>query len=81
MRSFSLIKAVGPSLYIAYLRNTAPGPFPITAPFAWPGRDRNSLKAVMEDWIVPAVEDFLSRTPETPTENDATTEPILSTPP
>jgi hypothetical protein len=48
-RAFTGFRAVGPSLYIVYLRDVAPaGPFPISAPYEWPRTDRDSLQAVME---------------------------------
>jgi hypothetical protein len=47
-RNFTLLKASGPFLYIAYLRGSPPGPFPLTAPFAWPRVDREALKMVMD---------------------------------
>ena len=47
-RKFTFLKATGPFLYIAYLRGNPPGPFPISAPFAWPRVDREALKMVMD---------------------------------
>jgi hypothetical protein len=47
-RRFTLLKASGPFLYIAYLRGNPPGPFPLTAPFYWPRLDREALRMVMD---------------------------------
>jgi len=47
-RGLSAFKARGPLLYIVYLRDGPPGPFPLTAPYEWPRTDRDSLHAVIE---------------------------------